>query len=923
MQKPAFIATEKKPEESALIIDKVGVIGEALSKKLSHELLTVLVSRRLGLLKNQSENIILLPYKDRLPSIPDHPYSYIFVVDDKTRATRSLLPKFIEKAERDNSQFILLTHISEINQKSILPILNSLSTGKYGSGRVKALIYGDIFSREKPYDFAASEFVVNKFITQAQRFGLIEVEGNGLKKTYPVFLDDVLSGVLEVVFGESDRVLDSRDLPFVFFLFPKHPPTQISLAHMIQKANPSINVDFIKEKTKDQNNIVLPSVGKYLLNDNYQLNERIKKIFIGGKEGYFVDKDTQYFPIEKNSYNFLPLTIFLYLIFILFLPLLTTLFFSFLGFKILTVTKGEVDRGELINAEKLINFSRTYFNIAEKSSKPLLIEARIIGKEDSLKSMVKDIVVGEDTSIAGLYMIDGLKKYSGVFTNQSKNPNKDFLDATTMLKSSILILQKIQAEDKLLLNVNKAIKDIEPVIKFASGATDILPSIFGFSGTKTYLILFQDNMELRPSGGVIGSYGLLTMDKGRVLDFSVHNTYDADSKLKGHVEPPYPIRRYLPTIHWYLRDSNFDIDFVKSASKSAFFLQVETGKKVDGVIGIDMSFVKGLLSAVGPTYLPNYKKTVDEKNFFELRESNKEGDFIKSVFSAIFLDLSSTKKKKLPYLSLAKVVSDSLLQKHLLFAHSVSSIQDFFTVNNWSGSLWRAPSGAPLWDKRLETMEAINDFVGINEANLGGNKANYFVKRKVSKNIAIDNKGKISGELSIFYDNKDSVKGSERDYKNYLRIILQKDVELSSVIIDEEPQSIVKAITDPQVYEAKKFTSPIGLEVEKTEEENKTVYGFFVNIPAGELKTIKTRYTYSKKANLSASSFFYNLYILKQPGAYEYPFDFSLSFPPGYRIIDGERFMEKAGAGTNGQGKIYISKILYTDDNIDIRLAKQ
>jgi len=64
-------------------------------------------------------------------------------------------------------------------------------------------------------------------------------------------------------------------------------------------------------------------------------------------------------------------------------------------------------------------------------------------------------------------------------------------------------------------------------------------------------------MELRPGGGFIGSYGILTMDKGKVSDFKIHDVYDADGKLKASIEPQFPVRRYLKLPHLFLRDSNF------------------------------------------------------------------------------------------------------------------------------------------------------------------------------------------------------------------------------------------------------------------------------------------------------------------------------------------------------------------------------
>ncbi len=36
----------------------------------------------------------------------------------------------------------------------------------------------------------------------------------------------------------------------------------------------------------------------------------------------------------------------------------------------------------------------------------------------------------------------------------------------------------------------------------------LIPELTGFNGERTYLLLFQNNLELRPSGGYIGSFGI-------------------------------------------------------------------------------------------------------------------------------------------------------------------------------------------------------------------------------------------------------------------------------------------------------------------------------------------------------------------------------------------------------------------------------
>jgi hypothetical protein len=48
---------------------------------------------------------------------------------------------------------------------------------------------------------------------------------------------------------------------------------------------------------------------------------------------------------------------------------------------------------------------------------------------------------------------------------------------------------------------------------------------------RTFLILFQNNLELRPGGGFIGSFGILKVKDGTVVEFSTHDTANFDGRI--------------------------------------------------------------------------------------------------------------------------------------------------------------------------------------------------------------------------------------------------------------------------------------------------------------------------------------------------------------------------------------------------------
>jgi hypothetical protein len=91
---------------------------------------------------------------------------------------------------------------------------------------------------------------------------------------------------------------------------------------------------------------------------------------------------------------------------------------------------------------------------------------------------------------------------------------------------------------------------------------------------KTFLILFQNNMELRPGGGFIGSFGILKIRDGRVTKFDVHDTGNFDGRIPDTVTPPYPMEQTLKIHSWKLRDSNWSPDWKENALQAIDFYRL-------------------------------------------------------------------------------------------------------------------------------------------------------------------------------------------------------------------------------------------------------------------------------------------------------------------------------------------------------------
>ena len=251
-----------------------------------------------------------------------------------------------------------------------------------------------------------------------------------------------------------------------------------------------------------------------------------------------------------------------------------------------------------------------------------------------------------------------------------------------------------------------------------------LPVLLGVEKDKTYLIIFQNNLELRPTGGFIGAFALATFSKGRLTDINVMDVYLADEQLKGDVEPPEPIKNYLNETNWYFRDSNWDPDLPTFAERAEWFLDKEVLVDVDGVIVVDLELIKDIIGIKGSLYLADFNKKITSDNLYEVAQEESQKDlFPGDKKKAIFLTSLSQgivgliSSGDIDDFQLAQTIYSNLEERHAqIFLHDEAS-QDAISKAQWGGEV-KIPS--------CEMDNCYADFFGIAEANFGKNTANYF-----------------------------------------------------------------------------------------------------------------------------------------------------------------------------------------------------
>ena len=155
---------------------------------------------------------------------------------------------------------------------------------------------------------------------------------------------------------------------------------------------------------------------------------------------------------------------------------------------------------------------------------------------------------------------------------------------------------------------------------YANNIMGALPDLLGITKPAHYLFFDMDSDEMRPTGGFMGNYALITVQNGQIIG-GVHLkdtlTLDCPGGVKLCTQPPIPAQyawmNAFPD-HFGMRDSNLSPDFPTSAKLIMQKYQQESGQAVDGVFMITPEIIRDILKLTGPLKADGYDKEVNAQN---------------------------------------------------------------------------------------------------------------------------------------------------------------------------------------------------------------------------------------------------------------------------------------------------------------------
>jgi hypothetical protein len=321
----------------------------------------------------------------------------------------------------------------------------------------------------------------------------------------------------------------------------------------------------------------------------------------------------------------------------------------------------------------------------------------------------------------------------------------------------------------------------------AGGGLHLLADLTGPTADVRLLFLAQDTLELRPTGGFIGSYGILHFFKGTV---TLEKYQDAQELPAPDPEAiaPLELARWLPKA-WGLTNANWWPDFPTSAAAAGELFQRQGGGRVDGVLAMTELATARLIGALGAIQLPGYPKPVTEEGFdrrviYEVELKRPQDvprkKFLVELSTAVFDRLFSLPAAKLP--AVTDAVRRSIGAGDIQLWFTDPTRQDLLAGTVVAGQL-------PRTDR---------DMLMVVDANLLAGKANLDVHKSVDYRVERDGEGRLVARVRVEIRNEGAKSPLNLFYRSHLRVYAPAGARL---IPSEASQGSGEAVDGPfQVF---------------------------------------------------------------------------------------------------------------------------
>lgn len=524
---------------------------------------------------------------------------------------------------------------------------------------------------------------------------------------------------------------------------------------------------------------------------------------------------------------------------------------------------------------------------------------------------------GESLAMSANYIVDLFEGLSGVnnisvkavrrddFMSIIRLINDQLVDITTSLSISQLSADSIDtsyipndlqsgftlAKDKLM-TLKKNFQKMRTVLSLGK-------EVFT-SGNKKYLFIFQNNNEIRATGGFLGSLAVVSFKNGIVTNINVPGggSYDLQGSLRKNIVSPGPLQ--LVSSRWEFQDSNWWPDFPTSAKKIVWFYNqsggvnnknenltdrifgvlentdfwqrsnftIDENDQIDGVIAINATFLEELLKLLGPVRIDKYNRVITTNNFVSETQKIVETEYDKTknkpkeFIGDLMVELTK-RVQMLNFVELSEVlisVVNGFKEKDIIMYLSDPALQRVVDSLGWSG--------------RVVNTDPKTDYLYVVHTNIAGGKTDAVMKNSIKHISTVLENGRIINtvEINRLHTGKKGDDFTGIRNVNYIRVYVPLGSTLIEAVGFNKPgdkwfSAIASGASvdyDVAILDGNSKTDlNTGTIIGK--QFGKTFFGNWTQTDPGLLSTVRLVYELPFRLDLNNIDQ-YKMFIQKQPG---------------------------------------------------------
>ncbi|OZC83666.1 hypothetical protein CH254_22310 [Rhodococcus sp. 06-412-2C] len=253
-------------------------------------------------------------------------------------------------------------------------------------------------------------------------------------------------------------------------------------------------------------------------------------------------------------------------------------------------------------------------------------------------------------------------------------------------------------------------------------ASELLPSMLGDNGPRSYFLAFQTNAEARGTGGLLGGYGIIRAENGtaRVDTLGANNELEF-AKQPIDLGPEYNALWAPRNTTIDFRNSNASPHFPYAGQIWSSMWTEQTGEMLNGAIATDPIALSYILGATGPVTLADGEQITAE-------------NVVDITLSTAYSRFGDDQLARKAYL---QEIAAAVVQKMTTGAAPTRSLLDAVGRAGSEGriSVWSADPAEQAILASTKVGHVLPDspapFADVVVNNAGGNKLDYYLTRDI------------------------------------------------------------------------------------------------------------------------------------------------------------------------------------------------